>query len=413
MAAKSGPSIANSDLILHYDLGDETCYAGEPTVNLLNGWMNSLSSNLQAWADGASTGSCSIVEDSLVGFKIKLQKTNVGGRQATRGDCACSGTTKKTHSCLVRFVSATSGSELRFYSDYYSPTHYAVGVTINMTTKAITANQLVENYSITNVFRDWYLVKFTTNFTDSTSGSHHVIVQTQPGEVELAKYQLENKDHYTNYVNGTRSSTDAIKDLSGNNYHASFYSAGQFQNQRPYYPPDSANGQIGTQISSAASSNLNLGTGDISVEIWFKQLSGSPVGCGLFTHGANGGGPGYGMYLSSGSALQGEVYGASGGRQTFTVGAVTTNQYNQVVYIFSVPDLKVYIYKNGTYVGLFSLLTTGSVTSSYSNAHFGTQHGDYFRGLNGFIDVLRVYKRKLTATEILDNFNTMKSRFGL
>lgn len=414
MSAKSGPSIVTSNLILHYDLGNEDSYLGEPTVNLLASWMNSASSSLGAWADGGGTGSASISADPLVGFKVRLTKTNSAGRYAINNGSATSATVKKTHSCLIRKVSATTGALLIFYTDYYTPTRYAVGVYVNLDNMTFSSLNTVENATITNVFRDWYLVKYTTTFTDCTSGSHNVWISTQPAEVELAKYQLENKDHYTNYVNGTRSSTDAIKDLSGNNYHASFYSAAQFLNQRPYYPNDSSNGQIGTQISSAASSNLNLGTGDITVEVWLKLLDGSTTSRGVFTHGANGGGGGYGIYLSTNGTTQGEVYGPSGGRQTFSIGsALTSNVYNQLVYIFSVPDLKVYVYKNGVYSAQFSFLSTGAVTSPYANAHFGTSHGDYFRGLVGVIDILRVYKRKLTATEIANNYNAVKSRFGL
>lgn len=414
MSAKSGPSIATSNLILHYDLGDVSSYLGEPTTNLLASWMNSLSSSLGAWTDSGGTGSATMATDPLVGFKVRLSKTNSAGRYAINAGCATSGTVKKTHSCLVRFVSATSGALLKFYSDYYTPTNYGVGVWVNMTTKAITYTQLVENSSITNVFRDWYLIKFTTNFTGSTSSSNNVWIDTQPGEVELARYQLENKDHYTNYVDGSRSISNAIKDLSGNNYHASFYSGGQFTNQKPFYPDGSASGQIGTQVSSAASSNLNLGTGDITVEAWLYPLTGSTTSRGIFTHGANGGGNGYGIYLSSNGTSQGEICGTTGGRQTFSVGsAPTLNQYIQLVYIFSVPDLKVYVYRNGVYLAQFAFLAPGTVTSSYTNAHFGTSHGDYFRGLNGTIDILRVYKRKLTDTEILNNFNTMRTRFGI
>ena len=98
MAAKSGPSIETSDLILHYDLDDATCYAGEPTVNLLANWMNSLTSSLGTWADGGAAGSASISADPNVGFKVSLKKTNAVGRYSISNSCAVSATSKKTHS---------------------------------------------------------------------------------------------------------------------------------------------------------------------------------------------------------------------------------------------------------------------------------------------------------------------------
>ena len=413
MSAKSGPSIVTSNLILHYDLDNEDSYLGEPTVNLLASWMNSLSSSLGTWGGEGGTGSAAIVADPLVGFKVRLTKTNSDGRYAINNGCATSATVKKTHSCLIRKISAAPGALLIFYTDYYTPTRYAVGVYVNLDNMTISSENTVENASITNVFRDWYLVKYTTTFTDCESGSHHIWLD-KTSEVELAKYQLENKDHYTTYVNGTRSYTNVIKDLSGNNYHASLYSAAQFQNQRPFYPYSESNGAIAPKIDTAAISDLNLGTGEISVEIWFKQLSGSvsPY-CGLFTHGAGGGWPGYGMFLNTTGLMYAEVYGETGGRQQFHLNAsATLNQYNQVVYVFSIPDLKVYGYKNGVFTGEASLAATGSVSSPYE-AHLATLHWNYFWGLNGFINIFRVYKRKLLAAEVTNNYNATKSRFGL
>jgi hypothetical protein len=406
MGLQYSPKIITSGLVLYLDTLNSKSYKGEPTVNYVNTPLD--------WVNWAITANVVRAEEYLTreGYSGKILQFNADGAASTvyaYQIIPVVGIATVTFSFWARKISG-SGTTLVLDPDGYR----TGGVRQSPDVTPATYNFTIDS--------EWKKYSTTINTNDALGQSiymyfYHSSYRTINYEIALP--QLELKSHATQFVNGTRGTTVAtgggLADLSGNNYHASFYSAAQFQNQRPYYPPDSANGQVGTQISSTASSDLNLGTGDISVEVWFKQLSGSVLSShGLFTHGANGGGPGYGMYLSATGLMKGEVYGTTGGRQQFSLGAsATPGQYNQVVYIFSVPDLKVYGYLNGVYTGQFSFLATGAVNSAYTWAHFGTSHGDYYRGLYGFIDILRVYKRQLSAVEIADNYNAMKGRFGL
>ena len=83
------------------------------------------------------------------------------------------------------------------------------------------------------------------------------------------------------------------------------------------------------------------------------------------------------------------------------------NVWNNVVYWNNTAEYRVYL--NG-------ILKASTVDSSWDGApdlSIGANHGysnDYF---NGEIPVVKVYNRALTASEVLQNYNAQKSRFGL
>ena len=78
---------------------------------------------------------------------------------------------------------------------------------------------------------------------------------------------------------------------------------------------------------------------------------------------------------------------------------------------------KLYLYINGVLDNSMntSITTINMSTWSNLNTNIGrnsANNGGYAEYLNGNIYSGKVYNRALSATEVLQNYNTMKSRFG-
>ena len=92
-----------------------------------------------------------------------------------------------------------------------------------------------------------------------------------------------------------------------------------------------------------------------------------------------------------------------------------SNAYNQWMDITCVVDRgsNVFkVYKNGTYIGqdTFTPYTANSTNITIGANSLTGNGGDY---LKGSISAVKIYNRELSASEILQNFNMTKSRFGL
>lgn len=96
-----------------------------------------------------------------------------------------------------------------------------------------------------------------------------------------------------------------------------------------------------------------------------------------------------------------------GGTWNNTSFVSSTNTVSYLTITHSGTDTLVYV--NGTYSSIIP-----SRTSYFSNLGFGNPYiltyGTYF---NGNIYSTQVYNRALTASEVLQNYNAQKSRFGL
>jgi len=149
-----------------------------------------------------------------------------------------------------------------------------------------------------------------------------------------------------------------------------------------------------------ASTILDI-TGNVTVCSWVKPS--------LFTNQGNitakNGNAGYRMRFQS----NGTFWLYANGNQITSPLSYSTNNWYHAVGVFSSTGLRMYI--------------NGSLVQSNANAfnpNFGSASNFYIGSLNttlekfnGTISIINVYNRALSATEILQNFNAQKSRFGL
>lgn len=201
----------------------------------------------------------------------------------------------------------------------------------------------------------------------------------------------------------------AITDLSGNGRN------GIMSNITYTSPYFTYNGSS-SQIAIADNALLEPGSGDWTMEVWVNQsVAGNDVVLGKFPAG--------GAQVSYSIRTSATVYYAQMGSGIGSGATLFQNSSNkvrtlgtwyQLVYVFTnVAANTLQTFVNGSSIGsvghsLASILdtTTGLYIGSYNN-------GEYAQWFDGKIGITRLYNRALTSTEVLNNYNVDKTKYGL
>jgi hypothetical protein len=121
----------------------------------------------------------------------------------------------------------------------------------------------------------------------------------------------------------------------------------------------------------------------------------------------------YSLFYNSNNLIYYRTYGLS--TTDLTVNRITAgvvnNQWNNVVATFDGTNKRIYV--NGV-LRATSANLTGTVTQNSTGAAYIGVYGNFagYR-FNGRIAQTQIYNRALTASEIQQNFNATKSRYGL
>jgi hypothetical protein len=149
-------------------------------------------------------------------------------------------------------------------------------------------------------------------------------------------------------------------------------------------------------------------TGDMTVECWIYITSGPSDWVRIIGTGANpSGNRTFGLWYDVNRRLLWQRYG------TNNVGVQPTNvlSYNTWYHVAATTSGNSHsVYLNGTSIG--SSTVAGPWTASNETITIGSAVGIH-TFLTGNISIARIYTRGLSASEILQNFNAQKSRFGL
>jgi hypothetical protein len=157
----------------------------------------------------------------------------------------------------------------------------------------------------------------------------------------------------------------------------------------------------GTSISS-------LLTGDMTAEAWVRISSGPSDWVRVIGTGSNpSGNRTFGLWYSISRTLLWQRLGTN----AFSLSAANVLNYNTWYYIAgtSIGTSHV-LYLNGSSIGTTTV--TGPWAASNENITLGAAVGVHAY-LTGNIAIGRIYTRGLSAAEILQNYNTTKTRFGL
>jgi hypothetical protein len=213
--------------------------------------------------------------------------------------------------------------------------------------------------------------------------------------VGSTNFTLVNSSYYT--YDGTSMSLDIDKTLS---------------------PATETGGYLDVTTSGDLTA-LNYLHNDHTTEIWFKADDRDPYGSpetqsGLVIYR----GFHSGWYFST-SAYAYTIWGQTGGtgnNNTVSFSDTTEGVWTHLVAVRSGTTLT--LYKNGVSQTSGTLTHGTDSTPTTNNLRVGTAHGnDSASDYNWFSDItfsnLKMYKKALTASEIKQNFNALRGRFGI
>ncbi len=202
-----------------------------------------------------------------------------------------------------------------------------------------------------------------------------------------------------------------ITDLSGNGRNGTMTN---ISFTSPYFTYNGSS----SQISVADNALLEPGSGDWTMEVWVNQsVAGNDVVLGKFNAGGLASNVSYSIRTTS------STYYAQFGSGTGTGSTLyqnssnhvgTLNTWYQIVYVFTnIATNTLETFVNGSSIGsvghsLASLLNT--TTNLYIGSYNG---GEYNQWFDGKIGITRLYNKALTASEVLNNYNVDKSKYGL
>ena len=199
-----------------------------------------------------------------------------------------------------------------------------------------------------------------------------------------------------------------INDLSGNGLNGTM---SNITFTSPYF---SYNG-LSSQVSVADNPLLEPGSGDWSIEFWVNHsvLVGSSRVLIAKTDGGNSADWGYGLR----SGAPGNTFMEIGNGSTSITSPSSTlsiNTWYQVVGVWTnVASNSLALYINGSLIGSNSHSFT-SIKNTTSPLYLGSFNGGQFsQWLNGRMGVVRMYNKALTGSEVLQNYNADKSKYGL
>ncbi|MDB4761381.1 LamG domain-containing protein [bacterium] len=225
--------------------------------------------------------------------------------------------------------------------------------------------------------------------------------------IDMCDFQVEINGHATQFTTGTRSATQGLLDRTGtstiNISNASFDSSAEMAF-------DGTDDYVNVDHESSYDTNV------FTIEAWFKSTADDNTHDSIVTRNGD-------VYSSTNgwslgklrnglgdtqNALRWMVWGTSAYTGLLGDSATTGNWIHAV----GVSDgSTLYLYQNGV------LKTSSSKPAgNIYPASYGLKVGANKSGSdvwNGHINSLKMYNKALTSTEVLQNFNATKSRFGL
>jgi hypothetical protein len=211
------------------------------------------------------------------------------------------------------------------------------------------------------------------------------------------------------------------RDISGNNNNGTLVNGPTFNSANGgYIRCDGSNDYI--QVPDSTS--LDFGTSNFTIEYWFKKLQttvgySNIWGPNKWNTGASPGTNEWSLGIGNGTSGNGDNYGLAVevGPTIYSPGdsseALLLNTWYQLLGVREGASLKTYLNgvlkQNVSPVGFSSL---SSINNAGRNLRINNSALDnYFTAADN--SIVRIYNRALSATEVLQNYNATKTRFGL
>jgi hypothetical protein len=362
MSCVSGTNVVNDGLVFHYDMSNTVkSWKGAPVTNLLTGAGTTNLGN-GAFLSGAGT------RTDLGGGRYRFDITQ---QVIFRMYCNLSTLTNgQTYGCSLKFEENTCVVLVLDWCD------------TSVTTGINSVAGLISGKLYGIATRGGYST--TYRFLDINIG---------PGTVILSEAQVDSISISTPFVNGTRSNTEAIIDLTGENVITA------------------------SNLSYNSDGTINFdGTDDIiTAPVVGRSASAVTISAmvKVDTHGN------WNTFVNNGWVANGWILYSSSTGWVFGVANASSAQFNASSLHNSSVD---WTHLVGVYDGSFVRLyvngelksSTAFVTSTMrtiGNIHIG--YGNVLGLTEKRIDKVKLYNRALSATEIKQNFEATRSIYGI
>ena len=389
MASRISPYIDNTGLVFAYDQANiKRSYVGEPTTNVLlntnldTGWSKDYQNNI-------IIGDTYPKPPGITSQAVSFTSPNSYGYWYSYGDYAPQAD-NTTYSVSIWARTVGSNFTIEPYTADNSESHR-----FWMGGKQVIGNGEWQRLTWNNAFT-------TPSSNDSDSLSFYLSSMSTSQRFWLLAPQLEPKTHATPFVVGTRSVTQGLKDLTGRSTidltNVSFDSNAQMTFD-------------GTNDSLVVGNNAVLKNNNSSIEFLIKYLN-TPNG-DIIQFGVGSGT--YAQYYYR--AYSGYSYwnwypvGTGYGEIAIPNAALPLNKYHHIV---MTGDDQGYVqfYINGT-LQTGATRTANSQPANWTPADL-TVGGFSWDGYSSSeVPYLKIYSRVLPASEIQQNFNAIKGRYGL
>lgn len=416
MGISAGPNIVrDSSLVLDLDASDINSAPKDTVINLNPNSQNFFGSPYNTNPGTVSTGSF-VAPDSTNTATLFTEPTipNNINRIYLNPVNTLIPDTYYNLSFYVKANGRTKGNS------FWEWTNGRVGVSYDLTAVTVTpyltgANTLLTS-SITSAGNGWYRISYAAKDSTSPVGINTFIrladdtgALTYTGNGLSGSYvwgvQLEKGTSASTYVStsSTVSLNSTWYDLSGNNITGSLNNGVTFNGETQgslYF--DGSNDYVTCGNPSALTFPQNA----FSLVTWFKYPA-----SGFFFNKGVGNVGGFNLWYT-GTQLRFQIYSGSVAPAPINVvaGTINSNTYYQASATYDGSVANTYL--NGVLVGTQTnsqtiVNTTGSLQIGYRADGVNTNYS------SGSISVVQVYNRALSATEVQQNYNALKSRFGL
>ena len=395
MALGHSPSVATNGLVLAYDMSNTgRSWKGAPATNLVpNPYANWNGSSFVFGGynyDATGTQTYTYVTDvsNPIGSPAVMQYTTgtTGYKYwAVQGTVATTGT--HTFSYYARIVSGPAASS-------------------NLSNSQLWRSNGVDQ----SVTGDWNPT-YTTNWVRySTSGPCtagtvldyfpiHSSGLTGGYTIQYCGFQLELGTYATPFVNGTRSTTQALLDPTGQN---------TITATSLTYPSDgsfSFNGST-NRITCPSTSALDFaGSQQYTVMAWIYPLLGGGTWHGIVSKGES---QQYAFTVNSpGAYIHYETNQGGVAALNSSAGSITQNAWQYVGIRFDGTNKT--IWKNGEIIAT----QAAAVNSASNTEQLRIGEGNANELFNGNIAQVVIYNRALSNNEVMQNFNAFRGRYGI
>jgi len=388
MPTRVGPHTQGEEnLVFGYDLGDvSNSYRGEPTENLIT---DTAAFDSSFWNQKSGT----ITANSVTGPRgiqnaAKIVAVNTDPYIYSSAIVTAS-TGNVTWSIWVKGVGNTVGKSAQ--------------VRINFSG---TATGTADTNASVNLTSNWQLLQTTANVTGAGTIKFGLEAPNSAvtGDIMyFADPMFEQKNHATPFTAGTRSVSGSLLDLTGNSTidltNVSFDSNAQMTFD-------------GTDDYIQTSEYTVPATGPLTVEFLYKRSTAGGRG-GLFERKADS--PYNGMSLGQGASnnwsfVVSDDYDSAKLQVDFTYPSANTWYHDVGVFNGSNQASG---YRNGELIGSASGSNVGNLNTQGTRDKLLIMKRANSTPVGGDVVIVKIYNRVLTATEIQQNYNAQKSRFGI